>query len=263
MTEVQWNAFLEYRESLRDFCKKNTLYSDELKRLQMEAREKETGKQIDYSLDCPLVYNKAYDDFTKDDSIKLIVIGDNPGKSEQLFENQKYLVGQSGKIACNFFKNHPELNIDFRKNVIIANKTPIHTAKTNQLKFLMQHGSSGLVSFIIESQIFMADITSKLHQNLIKGCENINEIPELWLIGYSELKKKGIFEDYRRRLVENYRAKENDWDFVRVFRHFSMNSFSNEFNAFSAENLSMSSFEKLKFLGLKHRKEIFGDLTGE
>ena len=44
----------------------------------------------------PIVYNTALDEITKNDDIKLIVIGDNPGKDEQLLQNQKYLVGQAG-----------------------------------------------------------------------------------------------------------------------------------------------------------------------
>ena len=59
------------------------------------------------------------DRLTPDDEIKLIVIGDNPGKDEQLTKNQRYLVGQAGKIADGFFKRNPELGIDFRKNVVI------------------------------------------------------------------------------------------------------------------------------------------------
>ena len=38
---------------------------------------------------------------------------------------------------------YKQQNIDFRKNVIIVNKTPVHTAKTKQLKYLYKNGSEG------------------------------------------------------------------------------------------------------------------------
>ena len=101
--------------------------------LQKAAYEKDTPE---YPLENAVVYNTSLDSVTEEDDIHLIVVGDNPGKEEQFEKNRKYLVGQSGRIAEGFFRRNEELNTDFRKNVIILNKTPLHTAKTKHLNYL-------------------------------------------------------------------------------------------------------------------------------
>jgi len=188
------------------------------------------------------------------DDIKLIVIGDNPGKNEQLKKNQRYLVGQAGKLGENFFKNNPELGIDFRKNVIILNKTPVHTAKTNHLKYL-EKNSVRAKMLIEESQKWMAKKTAELHHNLLSA--DLENSVELWLVGYGELKAKGIFSAYKKELKENYKEKK-DWEKVFVFRHFSMNSFSNEFNKIHKEKADLKVKEILEKLGTMHKNDIFG-----
>ena len=101
MTDFQCQCFLHFRHELKEQCNKwQNLYGDTLIPLQKEASKKDTP---DYPIETPVVYNTALDEITNQDEIKLIVIGDNPGKSEQLSINQKYLVGQSGKIAQGFF----------------------------------------------------------------------------------------------------------------------------------------------------------------
>ena len=101
-----------------------------------------------YPFETTVVYNRSLDDVTKDDDIKLIVIGDNPGKDEQLAKNNRYLVGQAGKIAEGYFRRNPELGIDFRRNVIILNKTPVHSAKTAQLKTIAKQGGKKIADLI-------------------------------------------------------------------------------------------------------------------
>ena len=91
-----------------------------------------------YKIETPIVYNHSIEKIKEDDEIKLILVGDNPGKKEQEHTRQSYLVGQSGVIAENFFKNNSELKIDFRKNVIILNKSILHTPKTTLLKELIK-----------------------------------------------------------------------------------------------------------------------------
>ena len=135
MTKNQWKAFCEYREKMKNCCENWLKFSNQLEYLQKKAAEIDTPP---YPLETAVVYNRAYDEICEEDEINLIVIGDNPGKDEQLKKNNKYLVGQSGKIAAGFFAKNPELKTDFRKNVIIMNKTPVHTAKTKHLKFLIK-----------------------------------------------------------------------------------------------------------------------------
>ena len=160
------------------------------------------------------------------------------------------IVNKAGKIANGFFIRNPELQIDFRKNAIILNKTPIHTAKTNHLKYLNKFGSEQIQNLINDSQLWMAEQTAKLHSQLNA---------QLWLVGYSELKEKKIFTAYRNELKETYLSLENknSWDNVFVFQHFSMNRFSIDLNNFQKQNQSLSLQEAIKAIGILHKNEIF------
>ena len=257
MTIFQWEYFNNFCNSFKN---KVTEWNNQAKSLiVVQNKAKDFFNNVDYELQTPIVYNTALDEITQNDEIKLIVIGDNPGKDEQLTKNQKYLVGQAGKLGNNFFKNHDELGIDFRKNVIILNKTPVHSAKTNHLKKFASFGGKEIEDLIKETQIWMAQETAKLHQNLLKVSEN-KDFPQLWLVGYSELKEKGIFTDYKNELKKQYQTSEeskNAWDNVFVYQHFSMNRFSIDLKEFSTENKNLDLKTQLKTLGKKHKDEIF------
>ena len=257
MTIFQWEYFNNFCNSFKN---KVTEWNNQAKSLiVVQNKAKDFFNNVDYELQTPIVYNTALDEITQNDEIKLIVIGDNPGKDEQLTKNQKYLVGQAGKLGNNFFKNHDELGIDFRKNVIILNKTPIHSAKTNHLKKFASFGGKEIEDLIKETQIWMAQETVKLHQNLLKVSEN-KDFPQLWLVGYSELKEKGIFTDYKNELKKRYQTSEeskNAWNNVFVYQHFSMNRFSIDLKEFSTENKNLDLKTQLKTLGKKHKDEIF------
>ena len=257
MTNFQWECFNEFCTTFKDMV---TQWNNQAKSLIIvQEKAMDFFKNVDYELQTPIVYNTALDEITQNDEIKLIVIGDNPGKDEQLAKNQKYLVGQAGKLGNSFFKNHDELGIDFRKNVIILNKTPIHSAKTNQLKKFATFGGKEIENLIKETQIWMAQETAKLHQKLLQGSEN-KDYPQLWLVGYSELKEKGIFTDYKNELNRQYQTSEeakNAWDNVFVYQHFSMNRFSIDLKEFSTENKNLDLKTQLKTLGKKHKDEIF------
>ena len=257
MTIFQWEYFNNFCNSFKN---KVTEWNNQAKSLiVVQNKAKDFFNNVDYELQTPIVYNTALDEITQNDEIKLIVIGDNPGKDEQLAKNQKYLVGQAGKLGNNFFKNHEELGIDFRKNVIILNKTPVHSAKTNHLKKFASFGGKEIEDLIKETQIWMAQETAKLHQNLLKVSEN-KDFPQLWLVGYSELKEKGIFTDYKNELKKQYQTSEeskNAWNNVFVYQHFSMNRFSIDLKEFSTENKNLDLKTQLKTLGKKHKDEIF------
>lgn len=257
MTNFQWECFNKFRNTFKDMV---TQWNNQAKSLIIvQEKAMEFFKNVDYELQTPIVYNTALDEITQNDEIKLIVIGDNPGKDEQLTKNQKYLVGQAGKLGNSFFKNHDELGIDFRKNVIILNKTPIHSAKTNQLKKFATFGGKEIENLIKETQIWMAQETAKLHQKLLQGSEN-KDYPQLWLVGYSELKEKGIFTDYKNELKRQYQTSEEAkkaWANVFVYQHFSMNRFSIDLKEFSTENKNLDLKTQLKTLGKKHKDEIF------
>ena len=154
MTEIQWKKYCDFKDDFRNKVEEWKTAAPELIRLQKEAAR--LANTPDYPFETPVVYNRALDDLTPDDEIKVIVIGDNPGKDEQLAKNNRYLVGQAGKIAEGYFRRNPELGIDFRRNVIILNKTPLHSAKTAQLKTIAKQGGRKIADLIEESQIWMA-----------------------------------------------------------------------------------------------------------
>lgn len=296
MTETQWQFFTDFRQNFKEQCSQwNEKFAAQLEPLQKAAASKDTPE---YSLETGVVYNHALDEVTKDTEIKLIVIGDNPGKDEQLLCNQRYLVGQAGKIAAGFFSRNPELGIDFRKNTIILNKTPVHTAKTAHLRQLLKSGKPEITRLLQESQLWMAAQTAQLHQVLCSApCTGNNLSDEhaggkdassdenacgagwagcqLWLVGYAELKGRGLFLDYRDQLAKSYGvplagAVQTDatlqgvlpqWNQVMVYQHFSMNRFTIDLSEKLTSgkiNSQLPLQEQLAVLGALHRQEIFG-----
>ena len=292
MLRSQFKAFVEFRNEFRSRVAEWSKYASALETLQRSAAQKDTP---DYPLETAVVYNRALDDISEGDEIKLIVIGDNPGKDEQLSINNRYLVGQSGKIADGFFRRNPELQTDFRKNVVILNKTPVHTAKTHHLRSL-QKANPEIAKLIEISQLWMAEHTAKLHRALWENGASEKKFarsradtvgtkigecfnpPQLWLVGYAELKEKGIFAPYRDALKACYTGSDA-WKSVFVYQHFSMNRFLIDLKAYqknreadgggkkthgnkigaalSGTNASLAC--DLEKLGEYHRKEIFGE----
>lgn len=292
MTETQWQFFTDFRKDFKEQCHQwNEAFAAMLEPLQKAAASKDTPE---YPVETGVVYNHALDEVTMDTDIKLIVIGDNPGKDEQLQRNQRYLVGQAGKIAAGFFSRNPELAIDFRKNTIILNKTPVHTAKTAHLRYLLKNGGTEITHLIQESQLWMAQKTAQLHQVLCwapgsggknasgknasgdeKNCGSSWCGCQLWLVGYAELKGRGLFLDYRNQLAQSYGVEvvgegqadsvSQDflpaWNQVMVFQHFSMNRFTIDLAEKLHEgkiNSQLPLQEQLAVLGAFHRQEIFG-----
>lgn len=242
MTREQFLSLEEFR---RNFKAKIQDWNNKVTNLMaLQKNAAKEAKTPEYSFETPIVYNRAVDEISEDDEIKLIVVGDNPGKDEQLLKNNRYLVGQAGKLGEGFFKKHPELGIDFRKNVIILNKTPVHSAKTSQLKHIVKNGGKNAAELIEESQLWMAEQTALLAKKLNA---------EIWLVGYSELKPKGIFTKYRDEL-----KKYADWEKLFVFQHFSMNRFSIDLKDFMEKHKDFSLEESLFQLGTLHKNEIFG-----
>ncbi len=266
MTDAQWRSFTQFKA---DFAKKTADWryrieheglTEVLRALQKKAAERDGVPP--YSLDTQIVYNRSIDDIKKEDDIKIILIGDNPGKDEQLERNRRYLVGQSGKIADGFFRKNPELGIDFRKNVLILNKTPLHTAKTKELALLIKEAPPLVADIIRESQIWFAEATAKLHRALCSSSAGggAQSPCELWLVGYAELRPKGLFVPYRDALNAAYadclQEASGTASAIFVYQHFSMNRFLIDLNEKSQPELTLK--ENLRRTGLFHRKEILG-----
>ena len=247
MTEGQWNLVQEFKTNFKKKCDEWSCFAEDLSDLQLKIIAQNVQQ---YSLENSVVYNRFLDDVTKDDEIKLIVIGDNPGMDEQKEKNCRYLVGQSGKIATSFFAKHEELGIDFRKNVLILNKTPLHTPKTKDLLVLQKEGSENLKKLLRDSQVWMAQETLKFFKQF-NECALKNKT-ELWLVGYSELKKKGVFLPYKEAFLKECGGNMEN---IFVFQHFSMNCFSIDLKKHFDEKKTVK--ENLHCLGQMHCKEIF------
>ncbi len=245
MTPTQWAAFTDFRDRFREQCRlwsASTGGSDGwLAELQKQAAVADHNPE--YVLETPIVYNTSLDSLGPEDEIRLIVVGDNPGKDEQLQKNRRYLVGQAGKLGEGFFRRHGELGIDFRKNVIILNKTPIHTAKTKQLSLIRGQGGTSFTELFHATQQWMARETAQLRKALDCG---------LWLVGYGELRAKGLFADYAAELSRACAGDEN----VRLYQHFSMNRFSIDLAEKTDPQLTLA--QNLERIGLAHRREILG-----
>ena len=270
MDKEQFAALKTFRDEYKKKCDEWSALAPQLVPLQKAAAKDDTP---DYTIETPVVYNTALDEITQDDDIKIIVIGDNPGKDEQRAANQKYLVGQAGKIAQGFFARHPSLGVDFRKNAIILNKTPVHSAKTKHLKFIASQ-SAAARSLVLQSQLWLAQKTAELAAGV--GAQ-------IWLVGYAELKDKGIFAPYRDKLKEAAQKSQTDknaaaqksqtdqetatvWDALFVFQHFSMNRFLIDLRDFCANEGGLcpdggfdegALAKKIAALGRRHRDEIF------
>jgi len=175
-----------------------------------------------YLLETPIVYNRALDDITAASDIEWVVVADNPGKREQEAAMNRYLVGRSGLVAERFFGR--ELGVDFRRQVAIINKTPVHTPKTAQLRRLAVIYPAAR-AILEESQRFMAAMVPALQQ--IFGAR-------VWVMGLSEVRPHGLFEPWQQALTEAYANSgrdEKQRDLVSNlygFNHFSMGSFATD-----------------------------------
>lgn len=246
MTEQQWESFTTFRNTFKRQCSVWSARAAELHFDELQGAAAAADGVPQYPLENSVVYPHALDRYTADSDIKLIVIGDNPGKDEQLTKNQNYLVGQAGKLGEHFFSAHPELGINFRQNVLILNKTPVHTAKTKELTYLINHsgGRTGEgAQFIAETVNSMAHHTA--HLMTVFGCQ-------VWLVGYGELRPGALFAGFGTELHSCLlpHTQSN----VLVFQHFSMNRFSIDLKAF--RNPAVSLAQDLENLGTSHRTEI-------
>jgi len=253
MNKTTWKSFKEAREEFREMTEQLSQSLPNLQKIQQQfvnsrsskTASKTSGSNSVYKVETPVVYNTALDDITIDDEIKLILVADNPGRREQAAENKRYLVGPSGKIAAKFFNDNPVLGIDFHKNVIILNKTPIHSPRTIELRELCRlAGDNSITSALETSQRVMAELLIRFHKAL--SCP-------VWITGYSEMRKGGLFETY----TECLKGLQKDFfKHIFVYRHFSMNQFTIDLKqqALPGENV----VKTLKRIGGAYRERVLG-----
>ncbi len=256
MDDSKWSLFCKQREIFKQYCIRamqefGEHYIPPTAPLQKYSSFlKEKIKEIlpsflpQYSIDTPIVYNHNFDLVKKSDEIALILVGDNPGKEEQQHAKQAYLVGQAGRIAEGFFRKNKELNIDFRRNVLILNKTILHTPKTLLLKELIKKDER-IEKLFLKDMAWQAGFAILLQQ--IFACP-------LWIVGYSQLTPKGLFISYRDTLIGEYSAINSPPLFL--YQHFSMNCFIKQLNSKWQASLSLS--ENLKNIGATNRSYILG-----
>ncbi len=248
MTADQFEAFAAFRDRFRLQCSqwlnaaggRNGWLYDAIHRIVEE------DDSASYSIENPIVYNTTLDSVNETDELKVIIVGDNPGKNEQLDINRRYLVGQAGKLGEAFFKNHPELGVNFRKNAIILNKTVIHTPKTKQLSRLVSLAGERARSLLLATQAWMASETATLSTTL--ECD-------IWLVGYGELRSTGLFSEYARHLRDSL-LQSHASPGVFVYQHFSMNRFSIDLRDRYDQALDLQA--NLVNIGSLHRKEVLG-----
>jgi hypothetical protein len=242
MNKKTWAAFTVVREQYRAAVEDLAEKLPQLQKIQQKLVNRRTGPA--YTVETAVVYNRALDEIDPKDDIKLILVADNPGRREQAAENRRYLVGPSGKIAEKFFRDNPELGIDLRENVLILNKTPIHTPRTIELKELCRLGGPVLEEALRESQLTMVRV-------LAEFCRCLKEAP-VWIIGYSEMKPGGIFEPYTRALEEL--AGRLLRERIFFFRHFSMNQFTIDLHRQALPKETVP--EALNRIGTAYRERI-------
>jgi hypothetical protein len=243
-----WEKFSETRERFRHVTEEMDKSLPDLKNiLQKFIDSRSDGKNSAYKVETPVVYNSALDEITPESTVKLILVADNPGRREQAAQNRRYLVGPSGKIAQKFFRDNPQIGIDFTKNVIILNKTPIHTPRTNELRRLCLLGGSSVAQALEDSQKKMAQFLLEFQETL--------DVP-VYITGYSEMKKGGIFEVYTEKIKELYAQKPQLYKRLFLFRHFSMNQFTIDLKkqALTGETVEKS----LTRIGVTYRERILG-----
>ncbi|GHV90084.1 hypothetical protein AGMMS50268_05870 [Spirochaetia bacterium] len=246
MKKSTWAAFTVARDHYRDMVDRLCRDLPKLGPLQQKLVNSREGPA--YAVETPIVYNGALDDIESGAVIKLILVADNPGRREQAAENRRYLVGPSGKIAEKFFRGTPALNIDFRRNAIILNKTPIHTPRTADLAELRRLGGAAFTEKAAESQRAMAALLLEFHRALAP-------VP-VWITGYSEMKKGGIFEAYTDTVRDLYANEKKLKKTVLLFRHFSMNQFTIDLHKQMLPGEAVP--ETLERIGTAYRERVLG-----
>ncbi|WP_214802010.1 hypothetical protein [Exiguobacterium sp. ERU656] len=164
------------------------------------------------------IYNENLDQLNAS-SIKYILVGDNPGVKEK--EHNKYLIGATGLIARSFFKSELEVS-DFNNEVLILNKTPIHSAKTSGLSEICKSSNMDLLQV---TQEYMCNLIYNL-QNLL-NCEVIIlgfggcRINKKWDLKVQTSKKEKTMIHFFLKLREFLMSDKKFSENVFVAQHFS------------------------------------------
>ena len=229
MTKEQFKKFCSFRD---EFRKQTALWNEEYNKVLKEKIESLSGCEITNSF----IYNEKLDEINENDNIKYIWIQDNPGYNEML--QNRYAVGASGKAGQNFMKNEG-LAEDFDREVIVLNKSPIHTKVTAVLSKLKNREIQD------ETQGYMAKAIFTVHN--IFDCD-------LWILGISNL--KGIFGTFSKDMEKLYKNSALNKKMF-LYYHFSQGQFKKAYNL-EVNTLGTDDTDKiLESIGIKNRKKYF------
>ena len=229
MTKEQFKKFCSFRD---EFRKQIILWNEEYNKVLKEKIESLSGCEITNSF----IYNEKLDDINENDNIKYIWIQDNPGYNEML--QNRYAIGASGKAGQNFMKNEG-LTEDFDREVIVLNKSPIHTKVTAVL-----------------SKLKNRDIQDETQKYMAKAIFNVHNIFEcdLWILGISNL--NGIFGTFSKDMEKLYKNSSLNKKMF-LYYHFSQGQFKKAYNL-EANTLGTDDTDKiLESIGIKNRKKYF------
>lgn len=212
-------------------------------------------KNTSYPLKRTIVYNKQFEEIESNE-IKMILVGDNPGMDEQ--QQNAYLIGKSGKMAGNFFKQNFEY--DFYAEVLILNKTPIHTKSTQQLSEI----NKAYPGFIEESQRYMAELVYRIAVLLevpvyITGFAGCRTSDGIWLKkgrnGYNLNSQTTpyFFEELRNLFLNNR-------DLLMLFKHFSYGNFARDLKSLVKKGVSVK--DAVYTTGQTYARELLDSFVG-
>ena len=229
MTKEQFKKFCSFRD---EFKKQIISWNKEYNPVLKEKIESLSGYEITDSF----IYNEKLDEINEDDNIKYIWIQDNPGYNEML--QSRYAVGASGKAGQNFMKSEGLVK-DFDREVIVLNKSPVHTKVTAVLSKLKN------VEIQDETQRYMAKAIFTVHN--IFACD-------LWILGISNL--NGIFGTFSENMEKLYKNSTLNKKMF-LYYHFSQGQFKKAYN-FESNTLGIDNTDKiLDNIGIRNRKKYF------
>jgi hypothetical protein len=104
MTEAQYACLCRIRQSMREYADSLAARAPWLGEAQTALR-RDRGYG-DEPVETPVVYNRSLDEISIENDPWFILAADNPGIQEQKAHQRRYLVGQSGKLAVSWFRDH-------------------------------------------------------------------------------------------------------------------------------------------------------------
>jgi hypothetical protein len=203
-----------------------------------------------YQIHHALVYNTDLDRLNPN-NIEYILVADNPGQAEQAV--QRYLIGTAGKMARNVLAPLIE---DFSKNVLVLNKTPIHTKSTKDIARLR----APYGTLLEDTQKYMAQLVFDFHKLLkcpvyIVGFSGCRSSKGDWLHqkrngSYPVSHTLPYFFEELRKVYSGSDLLEN----LFLFKHFSYGNFTKDINALK---LNLPLGDQLTIIGSHYRSELF------